>query len=92
MNSSKYVVLTADLEYGTEKIFVFDGSIKHKDFADAMKRSVRMPFVISAGFVSEFLTCYGSSMSLGVESRPDIDTLMLHSMLRFEDKEIRFKD
>lgn len=91
MKNCKYVVLSDDKKYGTEKIFIFDASINHKDFARGMIRGVRMPIVVSAGFISEFLTCYGESITLSVRSRPDMDTLLLHSMLEFEDKEIKFK-
>lgn len=92
-NDAKYVVLTNDENgHGMEQIFVFPSNINHVDFAKAMNRCARLPFVVSAGFVNEFMKCYGSSQTLHASSRPEEDTFLLKSMLSIDDKELKFKD
>jgi len=69
-----------------EEIFMFPCSIDHdcmeevlariKDRTDGnWKRQFRTP--ISAGFVDVHGTCYGESITLGLESRGEADTILL---------------
>lgn len=80
----------------SEKIFLFDKSIIHADFVETMymhkigfpKRNILIALdgeCVSAGFVqnsSNGLRCYGTSESLGIESRPEIDTALLQNCYR----------
>ena len=85
---TKYIVMSNCIK--DEKIFIFSGTINHSDMVKAMKR-LRFDEVISAGFVDEFMQCYGESATLHKKSR-DIDTILLKSMLSIGDKEIKFMD
>jgi len=48
--------------------------------------------VVSAGFIDEFMECYGESISVNRKSRKDIDTLMLQTMLSIDDKKIEYDE
>ena len=58
---------------------LFQASVEHKDEANG--RPVR-----SAGFVkltkSGEICCYGRSESLGIESKPEVDSKLITAMLR----------
>lgn len=88
--NSKYIVVADDDGY-IEKMIIFPESMKHKTMAKAMSRA-RFPKVVSAGFINEFLECYGESLSTNARSRNEVDTKMLHKMLEIEDKKLKFKD
>ncbi len=85
----KYIV-TKD-EEGREEIFTFPDSVHHDAMAEILnriknqthgnwKRVRRRP--ISAGFVRSDGTCFGSSETLRLESRP-ADTALLANSYRF---------
>ena len=82
MKEFKYVVLKVEDE--PEKIFIFDRSIDHDRFAEVQSYikvgghvwSREFRAVISAGF-TDGQSCYGTSESLGVSSRPVEDTALL---------------
>lgn len=88
MNCAKYVVVSS--EYSGELMFVFPPTVDHYKMAKSL-RKMRLSRVISAGFVDEFMQCFGESMTLRSKSR-DIDTYILKSMLGLDDKEIIFED
>jgi len=90
MINTKYIVV-ADDHGDYEKMIIFPASIKHDTMSRAMSRA-RYPKIVSAGFIDEFMKCYGSSMTLNIESRKEIDTIMLHTMLEIDDKKLIFKD
>lgn len=90
MGEAKYIVVTDNPDHGIERFIMFDAGINHKDMAKAMER-LRYPHVISAGFIDEFMNCYGESMTLHIRSRGKKDTYRLHSMLELHDKKIDFK-
>jgi hypothetical protein len=70
----KYIVLGTSKE---EFMFVFSGEIMHKNMADAVRR-MKVGEIISAGFImSGSRKCFGTSESLGVKSRSDVDTQLL---------------
>jgi hypothetical protein len=83
---SKYIVVAV---YGghCEKIIIFDKDIKHKTMANLMKQAGYRTLV-SAGFIDEFMQCYGESSSTGVSSRKERDTKILHETLGISDKRI----
>lgn len=87
----KYIVM-GDNELQIEKIVVFDATTDHKQMAKGMKRTMRLPDVISAGFIDEFGKCFGRSVTLGVSSRQEEDTKLFKKMLGFDDKKIVFVD
>jgi len=69
----KYIVFEDDL--GLEVIIVFPNVVKHSDIKVNGN-------IVSAGFITRWenglnydcgYTCYGKSISLGVESRPEKD-------------------
>ena len=86
MTGTKYIVVKNASE--VEKIIVFPSEIDHIHMAKAMER-LRYPTVVSAGFIDEFMQCYGESMTLRKQSR-DIDTLVLKTMLSIDDKKLQF--
>lgn len=88
---AKYIVVSTKPmnENGIEKLVVFDASLNHIDMAKAMSR-LRYPFIISAGFINEFMECHGSSMTCRCSARGDIDTIMLHAMLNIDDKVVMY--
>lgn len=90
----KYIVLKH--KDGEEFLITFPNHPKmvHKHMVEAVKsirvdcgfgqwnREFRESKVVSAGFVDSSGYCYGESMSLNIESRPDIDTELLKSQYR----------
>jgi len=72
----KYIVVNGAL---TDEIYLFPGAVYHADFADKMGFSQDQ--ILSAGFVSPELECYGKSISLGVSSRGEIDTKLIDKEL-----------
>jgi hypothetical protein len=68
MNGAKYIVVTDNPDRGIERFVMFDAGINHNDMAKAMER-LRYPHVLAAGFVNEFMGCYGESMTLRLKSR-----------------------
>ena len=86
--TTKYIVVS-NADGHTEKMIIFPSSIKHETMFGMFKESL-WPKIVSAGFISEFMECYGESMSVNRKSR-DLDTLMLQIMLSIDDKEIKMK-
>ena len=89
MTGTKYIVVTNHL-MSDEQMILFPSTINHSGMAKCML-SLRYPKVVAAGFVDEFMQCYGESMTLRIKSR-DIDTIMLHAMLSIDDKKIKLKE
>jgi hypothetical protein len=87
--NAKYVVVSYRENAYLEKIFPFDNSIQHSAMFEILK-SAGFDSVVSAGFIDEFMQCYGSSTSLRANSRPAEDTKLLKSMFSIDDKEIIF--
>ena len=85
MTGTKYIVVANDFD---EKMIMFPATINHDQMSKAMER-LRFPKVVSAGFIDEFMQCYGESTTLRIKSR-DIDTTILKSMLSIDDKDIKF--
>lgn len=77
----KYIVV--DYGYHELQMFPFSPTITHKDMHIMVGGEV-----VSAGFIDEFMQCYGSSSSLNVSSDPN-DTKMLKRMFSIEDKKIK---
>lgn len=76
MEKMKYIVVDGGL---TECLYIFPEHIQH----DVMLFRTG-GILISAGFVVltyDGLECYGKSVSLKVESRPEIDTKLLKSFI-----------
>jgi len=88
MNNTKYIVVNND-SILTEHMIIFPAMISHEAMALAMKLML-LPNVISAGFIDEFMQCYGESFTLKKQSRKDIDTLLLKTMLEIDDKALFF--
>jgi hypothetical protein len=71
---------------GEEFVVIFPRSINHNDMADSIRGHKHTGFgtpehapyrfitPVGAGFVTNDLTAYGESITLGVESREDKDT------------------
>jgi hypothetical protein len=96
-DNTKYIVvgnqLSGDEHHGSlinVRIFPFHSSIKHKSMFEVIKR-LRFNVLVSAGFIDEFMNCYGSSESLRASSRPNEDTELLHRMFDIRDKELKYK-
>lgn len=87
MDASKYIAVAQD-EHSMPIFILFPQNINHDTMARAMIRA-RYPEVISAGFVDEFLQCYGESTTLRIKSKPE-DTDLLHQQLSIDDKRIKF--
>ncbi len=66
---------------GMEIIEAFGTAIIHADYV--AKHGIPIEWLISAGYATADLECYGASTSLGLSSRPKQDT----AMLRDEDDE-----
>ena len=95
--NTKYIVvgnrLSGNDNYGSLiniRIFPFHSSISHDAMFRAIKR-LRFSTLVSAGFIDEYMQCYGSSSTLRASSRPDEDTELLHKMFKIQDKEIKYK-
>jgi hypothetical protein len=85
MTGTKYIVVSNDFD---KHMIIFPAIINHDQMAKAMQK-LRFPKVESAGFIDEFMQCYGESSTLRLKSR-DIDTSILKSMLSIDDKVIKF--
>jgi len=83
---NKYICTVS--EDKREEVFVFPRSVDHDAMAEALQgikdqthgnwnRVFRTP--VSAGFVDGAGNCYGLSESLGLNSRPEVDTALLSS-------------
>lgn len=93
---TKYIVIgykdsSGLFNVGLEKMIVFPFNIKHSEMAKAM-RLFRYDAIVSAGFIDEFLQCFGESSSLMIGSRKEVDTNLLRNMLDIEEKELTFKE
>jgi len=89
-DTCKYIVVK-DSHVMKEDIFTFHPTITHISMYRAI-RELGYDEIVSAGFVGEFMECYGSSSTLRVSSRPEKDTKMLHRLFEIDDKEIKFKE
>lgn len=81
MKSTKYIVFDTDL---LEEMFIFGDTIQHNDVARML--GVRDK-IISAGFIQvseDKAAAYGKSISLGVESREEIDSQIANRVLGLE--------
>ena len=85
---AKYIVASND--FSGEMIFPFSAVINHRDMAFAVKK-LGYRKIISAGFVDEFMQCYGESTTLKIKSR-DIDTILLKCTFEINDKKLSFTD
>lgn len=65
----KYIVIQ-DNDF--ELMLTFPDTVEHEDFSNLIKYKV-----VSAGFINDKLKCHGHSHSLGINSRPEIDTALL---------------
>lgn len=83
---NKYISVAID-KLAVPVIIMFPGHITHIEMSKAMSR-LRFPVVLSAGFIDEFLQCYGESSSLRISSKEG-DTQLLHTQLNIDDKNIR---
>ena len=93
-NDNKYIVVGNSIDGRIddnydEIIFPFSRNINHSYMFKLVKRA-RYDTLVSAGFIDEFMNCYGSSMTLRVSSRPE-DTELLHRFFRIDDKKLTYK-
>lgn len=85
MMQTKYIVI----KHGDkEMIFTFPNEVTHSFMFGAVK-TIKQGFplnwtrpyldaeIVSAGFVTHTGECHGKSESLGVASRPELDTMLL---------------
>ena len=79
--NAKYIVVAMGY---SEYIFPFSPSISHKDMFNMVGGEI-----VSAGFIDEFMQCYGSSASLNISSR-EKDTILLKVLFQLQDKKIDF--
>lgn len=82
MNQTKYIVVENDF-VKSPSIIIFPSNISHKNMSDALKR-IRFNKVISAGFIDDFMQCFGESQTLNLKSRKE-DTVLLRTMLEIND-------
>lgn len=79
--NAKYICI--DYPIKGEAIIIFPETLVHKDMAQNNAHAGCK--IISAGFTMENdtgrLVCYGRSESLGIDSRPEIDTAIVNKML-----------
>lgn len=81
MNRAKYIVVRDYEDF--EHIIIFPFLLTHADVAKQMNMEV-----VSAGFVrlgtdidrKPFVVCYGKSVSLNVQSRGEVDSLLAMKM------------
>lgn len=85
---NKYISVAID-KYSMPIIILFPSNIKHIIMSKAMER-VGYPIVLSAGFVDDFLQCFGESITLKIKSKSG-DTEILHMQLDIDDKKMKFK-
>ena len=79
IKQGKYIV-TSDA-YGNEAIIVFPEFMKHSDMTNGFN-------VISAGQIQinkDYISCYGCSITLGVDSRKNIDTELFKREFGWDD-------
>lgn len=69
----KYIIVE---DMGLEQAIVFSEIIKHSDVA-------RMLPVISAGFCSIYVSCWGHSLSLNKKSRGEVDKQVILKSISF---------
>jgi len=74
MNGMKYLVFTNGRH---EHIVLFPAVIEHRAFAEGMPKEWKAVRGGSVWIMDEHLQCYGSSFSLGLESDPAKDTMLL---------------
>jgi len=86
----KYIVVKNELE-NVEYIIPFSRKIDHDKMFKAMNR-MRFETVVSAGFINEFMACYGSSQTLRTTSRSKEDTKLLRESFQIHDKKFTFRD
>ena len=86
MKETKYIVYEDD-DTGIEEMLIFSMTLQHYDVA---KQFGVFGNIRSGGFVrigidhkGMIAEAYGESISLGVKSREDKDTLILHRVLGF---------
>ena len=89
MTGCKYIVVSNDV-LRTDNMIIFPANIGHDQMAKMMGM-LTLKNVLSAGFIDEFMQCYGESSTLRKQSR-DIDTTILKTMLSIDDKEIVYSD
>ena len=89
MTGTKYIVVSNDVSK-IDHMIIFPANIDHSKMAKMMKM-LTLCNIESAGFIDEFMQCYGESSSLRKQSR-NIDTTILKSMLSIDDKKIVFDD
>jgi len=88
-SNPKYIV-AANNYLPNGRIFVFHPAIDHRIMYNHI-RELGYGEVVSAGFVDEFMQCYGRSMSLSTLSRPNRDTELLKKFFNIQDKDIKYK-
>lgn len=80
--TTKYICIGYGL--AGDSIFIFPAHVEHKTMAEHLVHEVLGFTVLSAGFVRENVTgrmvCFGESESLGIKSRPEIDTALVNRM------------
>lgn len=86
----KYIVLGYE-DVALEKMIVFPHNIRHDTMAKAM-RFLLYDHIVSAGFIDEFLQCFGESNSLMIKSRKQVDTDLFKEMMDIEEKELTLKE
>ena len=69
----KYIVYRK--ENGDEVIDLFGTGVIHAEYA--ARAGIPMPALVSAGYATSDKECFGSSISLGLNSRPRRDTSLL---------------
>ena len=90
LGCAKYIVVANEIDLRNERIFSFHPTITHKEMFQSVKR-LRFDTLISAGFIDEFMQCFGESMTLNIKARPDEDTRLLKKMFQIDDKHISIK-
>jgi hypothetical protein len=97
IGNTKYIVvgnqMSGDGQWGSViniTIFPFHPTISHEAMFKIIKRA-RFSVLVSAGFIDEFMQCYGSSSSLRIGSRPEEDTKLLQKMFQIQDKKLTYK-
>lgn len=82
----KYICVSG--EGDKEYIYVFPKFVHHDAMEEVISHmsyamdSCRYKELLSAGFVNSNLECFGESETLGIPSRMDTDTKILHKQLR----------
>ncbi len=79
-NKMKYIVIDGLM---AETPYIFPDSVQHSYVAQALSSGANN-VVISAGFVvhrADGMQCYGRSVSLDIDSRPDVDSALINRLL-----------